>query len=88
MNAKFYVVTTDTFMSGWGKAEGKTNKLILPCESYEQAEIVEKNAKARQDQTNVSIRKTMPKFDEGKVFAQVKTIKDYPSWYEEGRFQK
>ena len=40
----FYVTMTDKFMSGWGMAQGKINKLVLECETYEDAETVYNNA--------------------------------------------
>ena len=44
---KYYVTMNDTFMSGWGYAEGKINKLIFECDSYKEAEIVAENARYR-----------------------------------------
>ena len=41
---KFYVTMTDKFMSGWGNAANKTNKLIIECDSYQDAELIQKNA--------------------------------------------
>ena len=33
--ANLYVISVDTFMSGWGKSEGKTNICIVPfLENY------------------------------------------------------
>jgi len=32
-----YVTMTDKFMSGWGMAEGKTNKLVLECKNLHEA---------------------------------------------------
>ena len=29
---KYYVTMTDKFMSGWGEAAGKVNKLVIECE--------------------------------------------------------
>jgi len=46
----YYVTMTDKFMSGWGLAKGKINKLIFSCDTYEQAIIVRNNAQARTDQ--------------------------------------
>lgn len=91
-----FVTTTDTFMSGWAVAEGLTNKLILLCNSMEQARIVADNAKARSDQKRVKIhtkpptylRKTKGKdYVEGDKYVQIKTIEDYPSWYEKNYFR-
>lgn len=44
---EYYVTMDDTFMSGWGEAEGKTNKLIFKCKDKEEANVVAENAKRR-----------------------------------------
>lgn len=91
-----YVTTTDTFMSGWGKAKNLTNKLIFLCDSMEQAEIVADNARTRDDQKQVQIHKTPPSYlrkkkgkdyREDHRYVQIKTIDDYPSWYEKNYFR-
>ena len=56
----YYVTMTDKFMSGWGPATGKTNKLIVECETYDQAELIERNAKKRSEMRYVNIRSTKP----------------------------
>jgi len=57
-------------MSGWGMAEGKINKLVIACETYEQAETVERNAKRRSEMKYVAIRNTKPSYSSN----------IYPSW--------
>lgn len=42
---KYYVTMTDNFMSGWGKAQNKISKYIVECDSYQQAEMIERNAR-------------------------------------------
>ena len=42
---KYYVTMTDKAMSGWGMAKNKTNKYVVICDTHEQAQIIEKNAK-------------------------------------------
>ena len=56
----YFVTMTDKFMSGWGMAEGKTNKLIIECETMEQARIIEKNAKKRPEMKYVNITNKKP----------------------------
>lgn len=91
-----YVTTTDTFMSDWGHAEGKINKLIFFCDSMEQAEIVADNARCRDDQKQVQIHHKPPNYlrkKKGKEYVddyryvQIKTIDDYPKWYEKNYFR-
>ena len=43
----FYVTMTDKFMSGWGYAAGKTNKMIVACDTIAQAEQIERVAQRR-----------------------------------------
>jgi hypothetical protein len=85
----YYVTMTDSFMSGWGKARGgKINKLIFPCKTYEEAEIVADNADNRTDQRYVDICSKKPYFSPSKYFVQVKTKEMYPNWYVKGYFKK
>lgn len=82
----YYVTMTDKFMSGWGEADGKINKLIFICETYKQAEIVEQNAMNRTDMKYINICSSKPYYPPGKYYAQIKTIENYPRWYEENYF--
>jgi hypothetical protein len=68
-NAPFYVMCNDKFMSGWGEAKNARNTIILPCQSYEQAEIVERNAQDRPEQKNVRIVSNKPRFRPGVVYS-------------------
>jgi hypothetical protein len=58
-SAKFYVSMTDTFMSGWGLAKGKINKYLVVCDTWEEAEIIQKNALLRPEMkfVNITLRK-------------------------------
>lgn len=58
----WYVTMTDKFMSGWGMAEGKTNKLIIECETYEEAQTIERNARKRSEMRYVNITRTKPRY--------------------------
>lgn len=82
-----YVTMTDSFMSGWGNAKGKLNKLVFECDSYEQAEIVAENARNRNDQKYIRITTKKPYYPSARYYTQTKTIEEYPSWYEKGYFK-
>jgi HD superfamily phosphohydrolase YqeK len=84
---KYYVTTTDKFMSGWGLAKGKINKLIFECEDFKQAAIVSDNAKCRSDQKHVNICSNKPYYNSTRYYVQYKTIKDYPAWYKKDYFR-
>ena len=51
----YYVSMTDKFMSGLGLAKNQINKFIIECENYQQAEIIEKNARLRPEMKYINI---------------------------------
>lgn len=55
-----YVTMTDTFMSGWGPAKGKTAIYCIECDDYDQAEIVAANAELRPEMQRVKIVSNPP----------------------------
>lgn len=63
----FYVTMTDKFMSGWGMAKGKTNKLIIECQNINQALQIERAAKARSEMKYINIRTTKPYYGQNIV---------------------
>lgn len=81
-----YVTMTDKTMSGWGKAKGKLNKLVFICKDMSEAFTVEANALNRDDMKNVNVCAKLPRYSERTHYTQIKTIKDYPSWYKPGYF--
>jgi hypothetical protein len=50
-----YVTMTDKFFSGWGMAANKTNKFIVVCDSWKDAETIERNAKKRSEMKYINI---------------------------------
>jgi len=84
----WYVTMTDKFMSGWGEARGKINKLIFECDSLQEARIVADNAENRSDQKNINIATKKPYYSSKTHYAQVKTKEEYPEWYKEGYFRR
>lgn len=85
---KYWVTMTDPFMSGWGRSEGRKDKLIFICDSYDEALIVAENAENRGDQKRVNIRSSKPCYNSARYFSDYKTKADYPSWYQKGYFKK
>jgi len=59
---KFYVTMTDKYLSGWGMSEGKKNKLIIECDTIEQAEQIERVARYRDEMRHVNICITKPRY--------------------------
>lgn len=56
----YYVSMTDKFMSGWGEARGKTNKLVVACDTLEQANQIENAANRRSGMKHVCFRAKKP----------------------------
>lgn len=86
-NPTKYVTMTDKFMSGWGEAKGKANKLIFVCKDMSEAMIVADNAENRTDQKFVNICENRPYYNKDRYHTQIKTKEDYPCWYVEGFFK-
>lgn len=87
-NEHFYVTLTDKFLSGWGKAEGKKNRLIIPTRSLREAELVKQEANTRNDFTNIEVKERIPNYDHRKNFVQVKTREDMPKLFKKVYFDE
>lgn len=85
---RYFVTATDSYMSGWGNAQGKTNKLVFGCTSYDQAETVEGNLKARDEMKYVNICVTKPRYNERRYLVQwYFPGGEYPDFYKKGYFK-
>ena len=85
--SKYYVTMNDTFFSGWGKAEGKINKLVIECDSLDEMEIVMDNAKAREEMKSINYYVgKVPYWNKNRFLVQIKDKNDYPSWFKKGYF--
>ena len=84
----YWVTMTDKFMSGWGEARGKINKLVITCNTYDEALIVADNAEAREEMKYVNIRYTKPYYTSSRYYVSWhgKEQDDYQSWFEKGYF--
>ena len=83
--APFYAVATDKGMSGWGKAEGKTNIHVIPAPTYEMAEIALENLQGRSEMRRARIVSTRPRAKQGVLYT-VPT--EQHRWFERGAFTK
>ena len=81
----YYVTMTDKFMSGWGQAKGKINKLVLPCKTIEEAEVVERNARDRSEMIYINIRTSKPYYNPNNYHVSWKGEDDYKTWYRTDR---
>ena len=84
----YYVTMTDKFMSGWGHAKNKINKLIITCDNYDEAVIVADNASNRSEMKYINITSRKPCYNPRRYYVSVHghTIGDYKSWFIPGYF--
>ena len=75
----FYVTMTDKFMSGWGHAQNKTNKLIVECNTIDEAEQIERAALRRNEMKYVNICTRRPRYG-AHVVESWKTYADMTGW--------
>lgn len=73
---KYYVTMTDRFMSGWGMARGKTNKLIIETKDYDLAQTIAKNARKRSEMKYVNVNITKPRYDPRYYYVSKKKAKE------------
>lgn len=85
---KLYVTMTDTFLSGWGEAENRISKYVIECETYEEAQTVYNNAKARTDMKDVSIAYKKPYYSPKTHHVAFRTKEEVPSWFIPDYFKK
>ena len=86
-DAPYYVVCVDTFLSEWGKAQNKINRLILPCKDFAEAEVVCDNARGRGDMKSVHIHSEKPRLRRPDFSLwQVMDPKSASAWYPPGRW--
>jgi hypothetical protein len=84
-DAPVYVLSNDSFMSGWGPARGKINTVILPCDSLEEARRVADYARSRTDQKRVRIVGDKPRLQSDTTHLySLLTKEDAPAWYPTG----
>lgn len=94
---QMFVTCIDKFMSGWGKADGLTNKLIFLCDNEHEANNVFENIEERSDMKNPQIHATTPtdfrhtkgrEYETNGKFVQIKDKDEYPNFYRKGFFFK
>ena len=85
---KFYVTMNDTFSSQF-RTDGKTDKIIIECETVQEVETVMNNAENRTDMKYINWHyKKYPYYSPKKFVVQVHDKNDYPRWFEENYFKK
>lgn len=78
---QFYVTMIDRFMSGWGKAEYKKNRLTIACDSLAIAEGIAQAARQRDEMKFIRITETKPVRKAGEIQTE-KTMNDlWGPWF-------
>lgn len=81
----YYVTMTDVAMSGWGIARGKENKLVLECDSFQEAFNVYLYCKGHNSMRYVNIASSKPYYNKEKFVVSRHNKEDYPRFYETAR---
>ena len=76
----WYVTATDKFLSGWGLAEGKIHKLIIPCSSIEQARKLVKNMKNDRTLKYINYTSRKPNYPFRSYTTKWLKVEDCPLW--------
>ena len=82
---QWYVTMTDNFMSGWGCAKGKKNKLVIACDTLGEAEIVEAQAHRRSEMRYVNICSKKPSYPASRFMVSWHDKTDYDRWFDPSR---
>jgi hypothetical protein len=77
----YWVSMTDRFMSGWGLAKDKINKLVLECETYEIAEFIANKARNRSEMKYINICINKPYYNPNTYYVSEHNKQDYTNWY-------
>jgi hypothetical protein len=87
VDTEWYVVATDSFMSGWGEAPGRSIYAV-PCRSLEQAKIVLDNMQDRTEMKRPRLvgKDYRPRLRDGDHYS-VRGMDDCSRWYIAGGFK-
>ena len=61
----YYVTMIDQFMSGWGAAAGKINRMVVECQTAAQAEQIARVARTRREMRRVNVCLNRPRYGAG-----------------------
>lgn len=80
---KYYVCATDKFMSGWGKAENKINKVVIECDSYSEAVKMQEKLEKREEMRYININSRKPYYNKESHYTSYVTKADelQSGWY-------
>lgn len=72
----YYVTATDKFMSGWGLAENKTNKVVVVCENWQEAREVKEALHSRDEMKYINVRSNKPYYNNNYVISWYRYCKN------------
>lgn len=75
----YFVTMTDTMLSGWGNADGKTAKRVILCQTFRDAQIIVSglnNCKDRNGMRYINIAYKFPKYSENRYTVSIDEFKD------------
>ena len=67
--SKYFVIMKDKALSGWGGAENKINRFVVGCNSYNDALLIQGNAKLRDEMSCIRISDKLPLHGSNVVFS-------------------
>jgi hypothetical protein len=82
MGRKFYVSMTDRFLSVHRQ---RINKLVIECDSYEEAEVVERNARDQSEMRYINICSNKPRYPATRYDVSWKTKENASNWFRTDR---
>jgi hypothetical protein len=78
---KYFVTMTDKFMSNWGMSDNRVNKLVIECDTMEEANTVYNNACQRHEMKYVNIVYKKPYYPTYRYFTNYHDKTDYSGWF-------
>lgn len=75
----YFVAMTNTMLSGWGNADGKTAKRVVLCKTFRDAQIIVSglnNCKNRNGMRYINIAHKFPKYSENRYTVSIDEFND------------
>ena len=78
-----WVSASDTYLSGWGESEGRTNIFMLECVTPDEVMFAVDLLQKRAEMKNITIHdsETMPYADQSKFKVDLRNRQSAPAWY-------
>lgn len=76
----YFVTATDKFLSGWGKADNKINKIVVEVDNYQDAQKAYDKLMKRNDMKYVNISSSMPYYSSHKYYVSMYDLNNNYDW--------